>query len=177
MKFSYNDIPKFTRNANYRVNSPWDFLEKNLAHWSEVDGGIAAVNLNPDFQRVHVWTPAQQTAYVEYILRGGISGREIYFNCVGWMGSFKGPFVLVDGKQRVEAVRAFLRNEVPIFGGHKYSEIEGTMRMTDANFLFCVNDLKTEKEVLQWYLDLNTGGTPHTNDEIEKVKAMLAATK
>lgn len=30
-----------------------------------------------------------------------------------------------------------------------------------------VNDLKTEKEVLQWYVDMNAGGTPHTKEEIE----------
>jgi hypothetical protein len=42
-------------------------------------------------------------------------------------------------------------------------------------FDFIVNDLRTRKEVLQWYLDLNTGGTIHTSDEIEKVKRLLAA--
>ena len=36
-----------------------------------------------------------------------------------------------------------------------------------------VNDLKTEKEVLQWYVDMNAGGTPHTNEEIERVKRMI----
>ena len=36
-----------------------------------------------------------------------------------------------------------------------------------------VNDLKTEKEVLQWYVDMNVGGTPHTDEEIEKVKKMI----
>ncbi len=36
-----------------------------------------------------------------------------------------------------------------------------------------VNDLKTEKEVLQWYVDMNAGGTPHTDKEIERVKRMI----
>ncbi len=36
-----------------------------------------------------------------------------------------------------------------------------------------VNDLKTEKEVLQWYVDMNLEGTPHTNDEIERVRKMI----
>ncbi len=36
-----------------------------------------------------------------------------------------------------------------------------------------VNDLKTEREVLQWYVDMNAGGTPHTSDEIEKVRKMI----
>lgn len=36
-----------------------------------------------------------------------------------------------------------------------------------------VNDLKTEKEVLQWYVDMNAGGTIHASDEIERVKKMI----
>lgn len=36
-----------------------------------------------------------------------------------------------------------------------------------------VNNLKTEKEVLQWYIDMNVGGTPHTSEEIGSVKKMI----
>ena len=41
------------------------------------------------------------------------------------------------------------------------------------DFIFNVNDLKTEKEVLQWYVDMNAGGTPHTSEEINRVKKMI----
>ena len=37
-----------------------------------------------------------------------------------------------------------------------------------------INNLKTKKEVLQWYVDMNAGGTPHTNDEIERVRKMIS---
>jgi hypothetical protein len=36
-----------------------------------------------------------------------------------------------------------------------------------------VNNLKTEKEVLQWYIDMNAGGTPHTTEEIDRVKKLI----
>jgi hypothetical protein len=36
-----------------------------------------------------------------------------------------------------------------------------------------VNDLKTEAEVLRWYLEINAGGTPHTEEELDKVRKML----
>ena len=39
--------------------------------------------------------------------------------------------------------------------------------------IFHVNDLKTKKEVLQWYIEMNTGGTPHSQEEILRVKNML----
>lgn len=156
---------------NYRVNVMWDYLEMHLEHWSD-NRDAAKLDLDPDFQRGHVWTPEQQTAYVEYILKGGMSGREIYFNCTGWMKDWRGPFVIVDGKQRLQAAREFMADRVKVFGGHVRSDIEGRLSM-NAQFIFNVNDLKTRAAVLKWYLEMNTGGTPHTPDEISKVKAML----
>jgi uncharacterized protein with ParB-like and HNH nuclease domain len=134
--------------------------------------GTAALDLTPDFQRQHVWTLEQQSAYVEYILRGGMSGRELYFNCVGWMGDYKGPFVIVDGKQRLEAVRKYLRNEIPILNGVYHKDFEDRLPST-AQFILCINNLPTRAEVLQWYLEMNSGGTPHTQEELDKVKFLL----
>jgi len=87
----------------------------------------------------------------------------------------QGQMVLVDGKQRLEAVRKFLRNQLPVFK-HTIEEFEDKkimLRSSNANFIFKVNNLKTRKEVLQWYLDLNSGGVVHTSEEIEKVRRLL----
>jgi hypothetical protein len=32
-----------------------------------------------------------------------------------------------------------------------------------------IHSLKTKKEVLDWYLQVNTTGTPHTQEEIDRV--------
>lgn len=80
----------------------------------------------------------------------------------------------MDGKQRLTAALAFLNDEIEVFGGHKYSDFGDRLDMMVVRFRWNVNDLKTKAEVLQWYLDLNTGGVVHTNDEIEKVRRMLA---
>lgn len=80
--------------------------------------------------------------------------------------------VLVDGKQRLEAVRRFLENEIPAFGVF-YNDYEDKWRLGNFDFIIVVNNLKTRREVLQWYVDLNAGGTPHTDDEINKVHALM----
>ena len=36
-----------------------------------------------------------------------------------------------------------------------------------------INNLKTKNEVLQWYIEMNDGGTPHTKEEIDRVKQMM----
>ena len=128
--------------------------------------------MNPDFQRGHVWTRAQQIAFCEFQLRGGNSGRTIYWNNPSWNRGFDKPTVLVDGKQRLTAVLAFLNNEIPVFA-HYRKEYTDRTDMIRVRFEFIVNDLQTRREVLQWYLDLNTGGTIHTSEEIEKVKKLL----
>lgn len=56
-----------------------------------------------------------------------------------------------------------------MFGAYFY---EYKINITDAAMYLNVNDLKTEREVLQWYVDMNAGGTPHTSDEIERVRKM-----
>jgi hypothetical protein len=167
----FADIPQFTRSANYEVRVFWRSLEQ----WVE-EQCAQGLDLDPDFQRGHVWTVRQQSAYVEFVLRGGNTGKDILTNHPGWQGrgSHEGPYVLVDGKQRLTAVLAFLRARVTAFG-HKYSSFTDRAGVKlNLSFNWNVNDLQTRAEVLQWYLDLNTGGTVHADEEIEKVKALLA---
>ena len=163
----FEDIPQFTRSANYRVNMSWEYIETWIER--QESGGL---DLDPPFQRAHVWNKQQQIRYVEFILRGGCSGRDIYFNNPTWMGTFTGETVLVDGKQRLQAVRRFLHNEIPVFGTlHK--DYEDKLPTLHCDFIVHVNDLKTMEKVYQWYIDLNSGGTPHTDEEIEKVRKLL----
>lgn len=162
----FQDIPQFISGGSYSVNVGWTYIESWLANVPEAD-------LDPDFQRGHVWTQDKQVKYVEFILRGGKSSRDIYWNHPGWMRDFKGEMVLVDGKQRLEAVRAFLRDEFEVFGS-KYSEYTDRIRQISTDFIFHVNDLRTRAEVLQWYLDLNSGGVVHTDDELNRVRELLA---
>ncbi len=136
-----------------------------------------AIDLDPDFQRGHVWTSAQQEAWLIHILRGGKNGRRIFFNHPGWQGNYKGVMQLIDGKQRIEAIRAFLNNEVTPWG-YTYKELcpDLTTRrlvLSRNTIRINVNTLKTREEVLQWYLEMNDGGTPHTSEELEKVRTML----
>lgn len=169
----FQDIPQYTRDGNYSVNMEPEYLIEHVCgDWVE----NMSLNLEPDFQRAHVWTEDQQIAFCEYFFRGGKSGRNLYFNHPGWMGGFEGDFVLVDGKQRIEAMRRFLANEIQVFGSYR-REYTDRIRMVSHTFIINVNDLKTRAEVLQWYIEMNAGGTPHTTEEIDRVRKLLAAEK
>lgn len=84
-------------------------------------------------------------------------------------------YVCVDGLQRITAVQRFINNEIPIFGTY-FNEFEDKPRLK-YTVKINVNDLKTEQEVLRWYVDMNAGGTPHSKKEIERVKKLIEETK
>ena len=173
MKLS--EIPKMTR-AHYRITVQFDFLEKTIEHFKETCEEFGyKLELEPDFQRGHIWKEEQQIAYIEYIMRAGLGGREIYFNSPGWMYDYEGDMQLVDGLQRITAILKFMHNGLPIFNGNYLKDFEDkdwAIRDLDYSVFFNVNNLKTRAEVLQWYLDLNSG-IAHTDIEIQRVKALL----
>jgi hypothetical protein len=169
---NFQDIPPFTRSSSYHVSVGWEYLEKQIAFAAE---GVKSFELNPDFQRGHVWTREQQIAYVEFCLRGGRTGRDVYFNCTGWnqiMDTADSHYVCVDGLQRLTAVRKFMASEIPAFGTLR-KDYTGVLRMHQV-FNWHVNDLATRAEVLQWYLEFNTGGTIHSDEELDRVRQLLA---
>lgn len=170
MKF--RSIPQFTFSGNYAVDTSWDYVLDWIKRKQEQMG--AKFEIDPDFQRGHVWTEDKQIAYVEFCLRGGTSANSIYWNCVGWMDSFEGPFVLVDGKQRLTAVQRFLNNEIKAFDC-LYKDYEDSLP-SNVGFKMHVNNLKTRKQVLNWYLEMNSGGVVHTQEELDKVRELLACT-
>jgi len=129
--------------------------------------------MEPDYQRDHVWTPEQKTAFVEYALMGGESSMDITTNCPGWMTGYEGPYELVDGLQRVSAALGFMRNEVPAFG-KLYSEFDGKLSYASGpSFNWRVMNLATRAEVLKLYLLINAGGVVHSAEEIARVKKIL----
>ena len=54
-----------------------------------------------------------------------------------------------------------------------HRDFEGDTDLIRHSMVFNVNDLKTKKEVLQWYIQMNAGGTPHSAEEIERVKKLM----
>lgn len=171
----FEDIPQLTRDGEWQCNFPLAGVWRQISDWAKGADGDLRLDLNPDFQRAHVWTETQQIAWIEFILRGGKTGRVIYLNHPRWArynhDSPYSEFVVVDGKQRIEAIRRFVEGEIRVFGS-LYGEFTDELHLT-RTMLINVNDLQTKAAVLQWYLEMNAGGTAHTQEEILKVRTLL----
>lgn len=168
---NWKDIPQRTREGSYGVDFAWEDLEHSIERY------IKNYNLDlcPDFQRGHVWTMEQRIAYLESKFSGGVQSDIIRFNHPEWQRSYEGQMVCVDGLQRLTTALMFLRDEIGIFGGHTRSQISGGRIPGVVTFRIIINNLRTRAAVLQWYLELNSGGTPHSRDEIQRVTALYEA--
>lgn len=169
---SFREIPQFTRAGSYAVDIPLDRVSK----WVVKEQEELGLELNPEFQRGHVWIKRQQVAYMEFLLRGGRTGRDFYFNYPSMHIQVPdrdyNAYVCVDGLQRLTAIQKFFGNELKVFGSF-FWEYTDRIRISMNSIRVHVNDLKTEEEVLQWYIEMNSGGTPHSKAEISRVKALL----
>lgn len=164
-------IKPFVQDGTYQIQYPI-YRVMNWLKGISLDTDMLELELDPDFQRPLVWDNERCSQFIEYIARGGKSGNILYFNCPNWMVfDKKAKFQIVDGKQRIEAIRKFLDNEITIFGGVYFKDIEDVNNL--GSVYLHVNTLKTKHEVLNWYLGINAGGVPHSQQEIERVQNML----
>ena len=170
------------RKSVYQVQNHLSRIEDTLAQFErEAVSMGGCFELCPDFQRGHVWTHEQQVAYVESFLRGAADAT-IEFNNPSMGTLLLDPgdlhpysMVCVDGLQRLTALREYMAGRVKVFGGLSAEDLKGTS--FDANrytwTLKCF-DFPTRAQLLQHYLDLNAGGTPHSAEEIARVRQLRA---
>lgn len=173
------------RQAAYTVQNRISGIERTLEDLdrdAKTMGG--ELELDPDFQRGHVWSQEKQIAFIEAILRG-TAPLVIRFNSPGWTGHRNpgsvqglnpGSIQCVDGLQRLTAMREFVAGKFPVFGQYHMADLEGTafaLSRLNKTWTMEVYDIPTRAELLQFYLDLNTGGVVHSPEEIERVQGLL----
>lgn len=174
MKFK--DIPQFIDTGDYATDVALSHLQDMLNYLNKEYG----LDLNPDFQRGHVWTEEQQIAYIEYLLRGGTSGKDMYFNSPFFL-TYNKPkqtdldetILCVDGLQRITSILKFINNELKIFSKYYYKDFTDPLYLNKVTVRFHINKLPMKADVLKWYLEMNSGGTVHSKEELERVRNLL----
>lgn len=174
---SLNAIIKPLRTARYEVDHQWRDLQRAFDGYARDWGGF---DLDPDFQRGHVWSPQQQRHFIENVLRGVVSssGFLVQMNCPNWdfadadyVGDLPLGMQCIDGLQRITAAQQFLAGEVRPFG-LSVGDLDGSAFSAKGSLLrfrVAVHNFQSRADLLQHYLDLNAGGTPHSPAEIERV--------
>jgi hypothetical protein len=173
-KLTGGDLPKYlTPSGEYAVNTEWKRIEPWILDRADETGQTYEEIVNPYFQRNRVWSEEQQISYIEHIMKGGKIGKDIYFNSPTWDRETSGENTMfcIDGLQRITAVVSFLKNEFPIFETIYHNDIDRLPNLV-CSFKLHVLDFQTEEEILTWYLQLNQSGTPHTKEELDRVREL-----
>jgi hypothetical protein len=160
------------------VNRLQAWVEDNRQDLERCGGGV---EMEPDFQRGHVWTPAQRAAFCESFIRGQAPAL-LMFNCPSYHAGLhdhsgdlpRHLMQCIDGLQRFTALTDYAADKVPVFGGKVCSDFEQSpfdVRRQRAQVR--VYGLLTRAELLRFYIDLNSGGTVHSSAELARVQALL----
>lgn len=128
----------------------------------------------PHYQRAAVWTPQQQAAFVGYVLEGGRT-TTVFVREVDTDSGIQDE--LVDGQQRLRALCAFEDGLIPaVFPRSGLCAWKSKMTWSGwrtKSFPTC-RFTGTDQEAMSLYLSLNSGGTVHTPEELDRVRRLIA---
>lgn len=133
----------------------------------------------PPWQRPLVWDAQRQRAFIEGILLGfppgaivtvepdwstGPGGHAVVKKGSGW---------LIDGQQRVTAIREFVEGRLSVFDGLGYAGLPRAeqLRRFDRVVLtrICLPNDTAEAALKSLYLRMNYSGVPHTQEDLERL--------
>jgi hypothetical protein len=164
-------VQRFETAQDHLVLQAADLSLETLASMVESD----SIDTRPVYQRRERWRPAKQSALIESFLLN-VPVPPIYLAEDDF-----GIYSVIDGKQRLTSVRAFMRDELVLTNLEKLTELEG-YRFHDlppalANalqvrpYLRVVTLLRQSDPDLKYevFTRLNTGGEPLNAQEVRNV--------
>lgn len=137
--------------------------------------GKAAIDLDPDFQRRERWSPEKQSGLIESFLLN-VPVPPIYL-----AEDEYGQYSVVDGKQRLTAIRAFMLEGLQLRAVESFFELEGKSfvslpeplqnALNIRPYVRVVTLLKQSDPSLKFevFTRLNRGGEPMLPQELRKV--------
>ena len=120
------------------------------------------------------WSIERSRRYLEYIMRGGKEGKDIYFNMMRHESG--ASLMCIDGRKRLIAIENYLNNidNYTLFGGHywrEFSEEDEKVIDEKVKITIHINELSTRKEMINWYIDLNYAN--FSDEDMDKVNNLL----
>jgi hypothetical protein len=129
----------------------------------------------PDYQRPLVWSDRQQAEFVGALLEGGPTPA-IFIREVDGQHGFEDE--LVDGQQRINALVRWEDGDIPaILPSQNRCVWKKDLDWPGWRLNVCFPTGRfqgTRAEALSIYLAINTKGVPHTQEELDRVRDLLA---
>jgi hypothetical protein len=154
----------------YCVNIPLGRLRENL--------DLYKTNMCPNYQRDYVWNIEQKQNFVGAFLENCKSIPPIWMNWVS-IDHNRSHSEVVDGKQRINACLNWLDGDFeaicPCGETVAFKDLNKVdIRNINMSVTFVWNFVElSDIDVMKYYLKLNSGGTVHSADDLNKVKNMI----
>jgi hypothetical protein len=131
----------------------------------------AGMNTEPEYQRGLCWDNADNLAYIESVFEGRDLGKFVVVQL-----DFKGKYCyeLLDGKQRLNALRLFYEDRMA-YRGKLFSQLAWIDQNKFEGMAIAFGQLTkvTQAQKLKVFLKLNTGGRPQDPVWLKHVQSML----
>lgn len=132
----------------------------------------------PEYQRDLVWSLENKQNLIFSIMNGSPIGEFIFVReTVDTKKEYYHRWIIVDGQQRLNALKEFVNNDFADKDGryyveYSYREMVYFFEEFSAFKAVYIQDLP-EKEQIEIYLSKNVGGVAHTEAELQKAKDLL----
>ena len=159
-------VPDCTYHVNFGLGAVTNFIDQY------------DVDLNPVYQRDYVWSEEQKILFVGAAIENPNAVPAFWLNWVS-KDFRRSHSEIVDGKQRLSAIISWMGGKIPAVCpcGETvwYKDLdEVDLRNIDSGTSLDFNFVELNpKEVMKFYIRLNSGGTVHSKDDIEKVRKMI----
>lgn len=147
------------------------FMQQQISSLIESYVISFGVDFNPSYQRDLVWDLADEQKLIESVFNRVDIGKFVFIH-LGYGSEIM--YEILDGRQRLTALYRFYTDQFQ-YKGYYYSELPWKLKYTFENTavaVACTNksNLK-EKDILNYFLKLNTSGKPMSKEHIDKIEA------
>jgi hypothetical protein len=128
------------------------------------------VDFNPSYQRDLVWDLENEQKLIESVFNRVDIGKFVFIH-LGY--SSESMYEILDGKQRLTALYRFYTDQFK-YEGYYYSELPWLLKHTfedTAVAVACTQKSNlAEKDILNYFLKLNTSGKPVAKEHLDKIE-------
>lgn len=126
--------------------------------------------MTPDFQRQNTkWSREMQISFVENVVGGLRSNIMIYF-----ISSQDGGYCnILDGLQRLTALKAFIDGEIPLFGEYYYADVIKGGGVGNKVIPLVIYEFPSHRAACEFYIAMNKNIT-HSPQDLETAYKFLA---
>lgn len=131
------------------------------------------VDMNPDYQRDHVWELSDKISLIDSIMNNSDIGKFL-FNRRDYVDAETPLYEIIDGKQRVSAILEFIEDRFE-YKGLKFSQMhlrdQHQIKGKVVNIAEVQNS--TKEQLINLFIKVNTSGRIMSKDHLDKVRKML----